>query len=343
MILFYRYHVSTMRILVTGAGGYIGSTLVPLLLELGYDVIALDRFYFGEDKLPHDNSQLKLLKADIRTVTKQELTQFGQIDATIDLAALSNDPIGEMDSTLTNSINHLGRMRICSLSKSLGVKQYILPSSCSIYGFQDYIVDETSKVNPLTTYALANYKAELDTLALADDSYCVTVIRQATVYGYSRRMRFDLAINGMVRAFYKDGTVKIMRDGSQWRPFIHVKDTSSIMAKLLEWDDKDMINRETFNAGFDEQNYQIFDLAKRVAVGIGVDFNYEWYGDPDIRSYRVSFQKIKKVLNISPLMNAEKGAKEIWEKLESKELDPDDPQFITIQWYKKLIQNGETL
>jgi len=325
-----------MRVLVTGAGGYIGSVLVPMLIEKGYSVLALDRFFFGKDKLPFSNGRLNILEADIRFFEKEILKD---VDAVIDLAALSNDPAGELDPVKTWSINYLGRFRVATFAKLMGVKRYILPSSCSVYGFQDEVVDETSDTNPLTTYAKANLKAEKDIINLADDRFTVVILRQATVYGLSPRMRFDLAINGMVKGFFKNGKIPILRDGTQWRPFVHVRDTSSAMIKVLEAP-QDKVNREIFNVGSDEQNYQIFDLAKRVAEAIGIPFEYEWYGLPDHRSYKVSFKKIKEKLGFEPQYNAEKGAVEIWEALKSGKVDPDDPRTITVEWYKHLLKEG---
>ena len=193
-----------MKVLVTGAGGYIGSILVPMLLEKKHHVLALDRFHFGKDKLPQESEQLTLLEEDIRFVNHDLFKKFGPIDAVIDLAALSNDPVGELDPIKTYSINHLGRFRIASLAKSFGVKKYLHPSSCSIYGFQAETVAETSPINPHTVYAKANRLAEVDSLSLADQHFCVIIIRQATVYGLSPRMRFDLAINGMTKGFYQN-------------------------------------------------------------------------------------------------------------------------------------------
>lgn len=325
-----------MRVLVTGAGGYIGSVLVPMLIERGYSVLALDRFFFGKDKLPSTNGRLNVLEADIRFFEKEILKD---VDAVIDLAALSNDPAGELDPVKTWSINYLGRFRVATFAKLMGVKRYILPSSCSVYGFQDEVVDETSDTNPLTTYAKANLKAEKDIINLADDRFTVVILRQATVYGLSPRMRFDLAINGMVKGFFKNGKIPILRDGTQWRPFVHVRDTSSAMIKVLEAS-QDKVNREIFNVGSDEQNYQIFDLAKRVAEAIGIPFEYEWYGLPDHRSYRVGFKKIKEKLGFEPQYNAEKGAVEIWGALKSGKVDPDDPRTITVEWYKHLLKEG---
>ena len=322
-------------VLVTGAGGYIGNILCRMLIKNGYRVRALDTFYFGEDRLPEDEN-LEIVRDDIRFVDRGVMEGVGAI---IDLAAISNDPAGELDPVKTWSINHLGRFRIASLGKTCGVKRYILPSSCSIYGFHEGVVDEESEVNPLTTYAKANLAAENDVLSLVSDEYCVTIVRQATVYGSSQRMRFDLAVNGMTKGFFLNGKIPILKDGTQWRPFVHVKDTSKAMLMLLSQETR-KINGQIFNVGSNGQNYQIFDLAEKVAEGQGIPFDYEWYGEPDHRSYRVSFDKIEKVIGFSPDLVAQDGAKEVRTSLDSGSVDPNDPTTITLGWYKKILEDG---
>jgi nucleoside-diphosphate-sugar epimerase len=325
-------------VLITGAGGYIGCRLVDYLQDKGYKIKALDRFFFGKERLQSvlKSSQVEVIEEDIRFFDPEILKD---VDVVIDLAALSNDPAGELDPVKTWSINYLGRFRVATLAKFMGVKRYVFPSSCSVYGFQEDVVSETSSVNPLTTYAKANYKAEVDIKRLADKNYCVVILRFATVYGYSPRMRFDLAINGMVRGFFKNGKIPILRDGTQYRPFVHVMDVCKAIHLAMEADDE-KVNGEVFNVGSNEQNVQIFELAQRVATAIGVEFNYEWYGFPDHRSYRVNFDKIKEVLNFYPDYTIEDGAREIYEALKSGKLDPDDPATITVEWYKRLISEG---
>jgi nucleoside-diphosphate-sugar epimerase len=326
------------RVLVTGAGGYIGTTLVPMLLERGYAVRAVDRFFFGDDRLPVDE-RLQIVQEDTRRLGVEHL---GGVDAVIALAALSNDASGELRPDWTWDINDRARVRLAGLARAAGVKRYILPSSCSIYGFQDpeVIVDETSPTNPLTTYAQANEQAERGVLPLADDEFCVVVIRQATVYGYSPRMRFDLAINGMTYGAWKTGVLPLMRDGTQWRPMVHVKDTAGAMCFLLTVDPA-RVNGQIFNVGSDRNNYQLGDLAERVAAAVPRDVRIEWYGDPDHRSYRVSFAKMED-LGYRAERVAEDGVSEICEALESGALDRT-PDTITIDWYKQLLEWHERL
>ena len=322
------------NVLVTGAGGYIGSVLVPKLLEKGYRVKAIDRFYFGKDKLkPHEN--LCIVQEDCRYLKEDDLKD---IDAVIDLVAMSNDPSGELFKEVTNEVNHLSRVRTAMIAKKMGIKRYVLPSSCSIYGFQsnDIIVDETAKTNPLTVYAKANEKAEQGVLPLADDNFTVVVMRQATVYGYSPRMRFDLAINGMVYGAWKNKVIPLMRDGSQWRPMVHVEDTTDVMCLLLEVDSQ-TINGEIFNVGSNTNNYQLRPLAEEIASALPIDVKIEWYGNPDHRSYRVNFDKIKKQLDWTAKYTAAEGAIQIYNALEDGTLEKAE-QTITLNWYKGLIE-----
>ena len=323
-----------MRVLVTGGAGYIGSTLLRLLLEKGYDVVCLDRFFFGYDSIKDVEDQIKVVKDDVRWFDPGILNG---VDAVFDLAALSNDPSGELDPQKTLDINYKGRVRVAKLSKKHRVKRYVLASSCSVYGFQEGILTEQSGVNPLTTYAKANVLAEREVLPLADNSFVVTVLRQATVYGFSYRMRFDLAINGMVLSLFKNGKLRIMRDGTQWRPFVHVKDTSRAFIEVMEAD-KEVVNGQIFNVGGNDQNFQIFDLAKLVAESCGLPFVYEWYGSPDKRSYRVSFDKIAKVLGFKPKYTPREGAREIFDALRDGRLSGDDLRTITVKWYKHLLE-----
>ena len=322
------------NILVTGGAGYIGSILVRLLLQKNYKVTVLDRFHFG-DTLPTHPS-LHLIKGDIRTVPVDQIRGH---DAVIDLAALSNDPVGDLDPTLTNSINHLGRLRIASLAKECRVKRYILPSSASVYGFNEDALTEESETNPLTTYASANLNAERDILKLSDHSFTVVVLRQSTVFGVSPRMRFDLAINGMAKGYLTNGSLPILKDGKQWRPFLHVKDAARALALCLTAP-TDKISGEIFNVGSDENNYQIFDLAKEVALGLNLPFKYEWYGDLDSRSYKLSFSKIKRTLGFDCKYNACFGAREVGEAIQEGFIDCEDPKTITLNWYKELIEEG---
>jgi len=327
------------RVLVTGGAGYIGSVLTDLLLQRGYEVVVLDRFFFGDtlrDLAGHPG--LHLVRDDIRWFPPEVLRG---VDAVCDLAALSNDPAGELDPEKTMAINFRGRVRVARLSREAGVRRYIFASTCSVYGFQDGMLTETAPPNPLTTYALANLEAERHVLPLADRRFAVTVLRQATVYGASRRMRFDLAINGMTLGIVRQGRIPVLRDGRQWRPMVHVRDTARAFLAVLEAD-ADAVSGEVFNVGADDQNFEILPLAERVAAAAGCPFAYEWYGLPDHRSYRVAFGKIARRLGYRTAVTVEEGVREIADGLRSGTLE-DGPRTRTVEWYRTLLQWHATL
>lgn len=321
------------KVLVTGAGGYIGTTLVPMLLERGYAVRAVDRFFFGPELLP-SHPRLERVREDSRCLVAEH---FDGVDAVIDLVAISNDPSGEKFQDATWAINRDSRIECARLARAAGVKRYVLPSSCSLYGFQpaDVIADETTATNPLTTYARANEMAEQGVLPLADEDFCVTVLRQATVYGYSPRMRFDLAINGMTYGAWKTGKLPLMRDGTQWRPMVHVRDTAAAQIFMLEAE-AERVSGEIFNVGSRENVYQLGPLAETVAEAVPRDVVIEWYGDPDHRSYRVSFDKIE-ALGYKAEWTAGAAVAEICAKLEAGELDRTT-KTITLDWYSELAR-----
>ena len=325
-----------MQILVTGGAGYIGSVLVSKLLKERFKVKVLDRFFFGKESLKslEKNKNLTLIQDDTRWFNPKILKN---VDVVLDLAALSNDPSGELDPKKTFEINHKGRARVAMLSKENGVKRYILASSCSIYGFSNTILDEKSQINPLTSYAKANRKAEISAQKLANEKFTVTMLRFATVYGLSSKMRFDLAVNGMVLGFFKNKQIPIMRNGKQWRPFIHIKDVAEAYLKIIHAP-SEKINKEIFNVGSENQNYQILPLAKEIANAIKIPFIKKWYGDPDLRSYKISFKKINDVIGFQTKFSVSDAAKEIHNALKNGKVT-DSLKTKTVEWYKYLIES----
>lgn len=319
-------------VVITGGGGYIGSILSPLVAEAGYHVRILDRFFFGDTIA--DSPRIEKIQIDSRKV---EPVHLEGAYAVLDLAAISNDPAGDLDPVKTLDINYRARRRLQEMAADAGVDRYILASSCSIYGFQDGVMTEESPTNPLTTYAEANLRAEESALELhrRGTDMAVILFRQATMYGLSPRMRFDIAVNGMTLGMWQNGSIPLLRDGTQWRPMIHVRDTSKAFIAALGAD-KEKVAGERFNVGANEQNYQILQLGELVAKGVGKEFNYTWYGDPDHRSYQVNFDKIKDVLGFTPDWTPDKGAAEIAAALEAGTITPDI-KTKTLAWYSELI------
>jgi nucleoside-diphosphate-sugar epimerase len=324
------------KLVITGGAGYIGSVLTREALSRGYEVHVVDRFFFGDQGL--DKLGAILHKEDTRTMPADILDGTY---AVLDLAAISNDPAGDLNPTTTMDINFRARRRLQELCLQKGVERYVLASSCSVYGFQDGIVNEDSEVNPLTVYAEANIKAEQSAFSLRNEGTVFTALRQATVFGLSPRMRFDLVVNAMALNVSRGLDLRILRDGEQWRPMIHVRDTSNAFLDAINQPHKS-VDGQVFNTGADSQNHKILDLATRVSSALGSELKLEWYGDPDHRSYKVSFQKIQTQLGFKTEWDVERGAKEIALALRAGEVT-DGPETRTLNWYQALSRTANAL
>lgn len=296
----------------------------------------VDRFFFGTQHL--DKLGATLHVADSRTMAADLLTDAY---AVLDLAAISNDPAGDLNPTITLDVNYRARRRLQELCIENGVERYILASSCSVYGFQDDIVDETSNVNPLTTYAEANIRAEEAAFSLKSLSTSFTALRQATVFGLSPRMRFDLVVNAMTLNVWKDGKLRILRDGEQWRPMVHVQDTSRAFLDILE-QPKEVVADQIFNVGSNHQNYRVIDLATQVASALNIKLELDWYGDPDHRSYQVSFDKIASHIGFQAEWDIPRAAIEIAGALSSG-IVKDELRTRTLNWYMALSEWDEVI
>jgi len=325
-----------MNILVTGGAGYVGSVTIPELVNSGHNVKCLDRFFFGMDYLSQKQfeNKVELIKDDIRTFEPKILDD---VDVVMDLAALSNDPVGDLDPTKTYEINHLGRARVAKLSKERGVGKYILASSASIYGQQEEIVDENASIKPLTAYSKANRKAEESALPLNDNNFTVTALRFSSVYGVSPRMRFDTAVNVMVLDLFNKGKITVRGQGNK-RPFVHILDVARAYEIVINAS-KEKIGGQIFNVGSDEQNYEMGQLAKEITDGVGEECQLELEDSPDHRSYAASFKKIRETLNFLPNYTVKQGAKEIHDALKSGTLK-DSKKTRTVEWYKTLLSDN---
>ena len=288
-----------MNVLVTGDRGYIGSVLVPLLLEKSHQVTGFDTDFFKKEINP-PHLQYKKITKDIREISEKDLEG---IDAVIHLSALSNDPMGELNPNLTHEINFKGTVKIAKLAKKIGVKRFLFSSSCSIYGIaKDGVVDEESPVNPLTAYAKSKIDAEKELMSIADSDFCVSIMRNSTVYGFSPKFRNDLVVNNLVTTALAFGEIRIMSDGTPWRPLIDVRDLSKVFIEFLEVD-SDKINGKIVNIGFDENNLQVKDIVSVVQKYVpGCKVIYTGEHGKDTRSYRVSFKKFK---SLFPMLKQE--------------------------------------
>lgn len=327
------------KVMVTGAGGYIGTQLVRDLVANGNDVVALDRYFFGMEPMQEfiNNPKVQIVKNDIRDLVEKD---FQNIDAVCDLACLSNDPAGEIDPELTYQINRDGRIHVAKTAKKAGVKKYIISSSCSVYGQGgDNKLTEESPTNPLSVYAKSTLQAEQENLSLADNNFSVTSLRNATVFGLSTRMRFDLVVNLMTLTAFQKGRIIVMGGGNQWRPLVHVSDVSKAFMTVIQSEDKN-VNKEVFNVGLD--NFQIKNLAylvrENIPVKVEIDFAPD---DADKRDYNVSFDKAKKI-GVLPEYSIEKGIIDIYRGIKLGKVETGT-KTITVQWYKSILEANKLI
>ena len=325
------------QVLVTGAGGYIGIPLCRNLVSRGYRVLALDRYFFGQNKLGDlvSNPQFELIVQDTRRLESQLLKG---VYGVIDLAGLSNDLSAEINPDLTRQINFEGGAAVARAAEAAGVHRYIYASSASVYGhgLKTNLV-ESDECRPQTLYAQSKLHVEKTLNELQGPNFETVIFRNATVFGLAPRMRFDLAVNIMTLRAWKDRVIYVMGGGEQWRPFIHVDDVVDVLVSGLEAD-ADTVSGQIFNVGDETMNYQIHQLVEFVLDVIPNVTVHNIPDDPDKRTYNLAFGKIKQRLGFAAKKTIHQGIVEIKEALDRGLVTGDDPTCYTLQWYKSLIE-----
>lgn len=329
------------RILITGNNGYIGSVMAPWLRNRDYDVVGLDTGYFARCTLVPDVANIPTINKDLRDVTVNDLTGF---DAVIHLAALSNDPIGNLNEAWTREINCEGTIRLAMLAREALVPRFIFSSSCIMYGMSEAAtVDENAPLAPQTEYARSKVFAESALRNLADDAFSPTFCRNGTIYGLSPRMRFDTVLNNLTGAAFTTGRVVIHSDGTPWRPVVHVQDVARAFQAVLEAP-REIIHNEAFNIGADGLNHRISELGRIVAETIGCEVATVPRPGADQRTYKANFAKFKKVF---PKFNwrwtARKGADELHTAFQEIGLTHEqftDVRFTRLSWLHQLLKDA---
>ena len=336
-----------MKLLVTGVEGYIGCLLAPLLQQRGHEVVGLDTGYYRDGWLFSDRALVpgfpRFINRDIRNI---EAADLQGIDAVVHLAELSNDPLGDNNPEVTFQINHLASVRLAKLAKEAGVKRFVYTSSCSVYGVAngDDPLTEASPTNPQTAYATCKTLVERDVGAMASNNFSPTFLRNATAYGASPRMRFDIVLNNLCGIAATTGKITMTSDGSPWRPLVHLLDICEAIACVLDAP-QDAIHNEIFNVGHDGDNFQVRDIAQIVAdVYPGCELSFGLAGG-DNRSYRVNFAKIHAQLpGFKCSWDARKGAKQLHDVFQRIGLDAagfDAKPFTRLKQLKYLQSSGQ--
>jgi len=332
-----------MRILVTGHKGYIGSVLVPLAQRAGHDVVGLDSDLYRNSTYGSEPARIREIIKDVRDIEESDLTG---IDAIIHLAGLSNDMLGDLNPELTYAINHAASVRLAEMAKDVGIQRYVFASSCSNYGAAgDKTQDESGDLNPVTPYAKSKVMVERDVSQLADDRFSPVFMRNATAYGVSPRIRFDLVLNNLTAWAYTTGNILLKSDGTPWRPLVHIEDISRAAIGACEAP-RELVHNQHFNVGMNSENYQMRQLAEIVKETVpNCEIAFADGAEPDKRNYRVDFTKYTNAFPKHQLKwTARRGAKHIYESYKQHALQRDEyegPRYKRIAQLKHLLATGQ--